>query len=267
MIAFRVPPRHVVGAGGEECLTTPAQRRELFQKTGVDVCWLLDFDRRFSRLSADDFVRRELAQKLRISGVCVGEGFRFGRGRGGTVALLRRLGAELGFRVREVRAVRAGGRRVSSTRIRRLLARGDVRSAARCLGRDYVLTGKVVGGRGQGRSLGYPTANFIPEQMLPRPGVYAARIESGGLRRSGMFYLGRRPTLPGRRPGEVVAEAHLFDFAGNLYGRRIKVFLKRRLRRDIKFKTITALLGQIRRDETRARFSAKRLSRRKGDNA
>jgi len=257
----------MVGPGEETCLTTPAQRRELFREAGMDLLWFLDFDRRLSRLSAEDFVRGELVRKLSVSGVCVGEGFRFGRGRKGSAALLRRLGAETGFRVRETPTVRAAGRRVSSTRIRRLLARGDVRSAAACLGRDYVLTGRVVGGHREGRALGYPTANFIPEQMTPRPGVYAARVEAGRLRRRGMLYLGRRPTLAGDWSGPLVAEAHLFGFAGNLYGRRIKVFLIKRLRNDIKFKTLATLLRQIRRDAKRARSAAGRLTRRKGDNA
>lgn len=257
VIAFRSPPRGLTGPGEEGRLTTPSQRREIFRAAGMDLLWLLKFDRRLSLLSAEDFVRGELVGKLKVSGVCVGEGFRFGRGRKGTVALLRRLGAESGFRVREVRAVRSGFLRVSSTRIRRLLSAGDVRSAARCLGRDYVLTGRVVGGRRDARALGYPTANFLPEQMAPRPGVYAVRVEAGGVRRSGMLYLGRRPTLAGNWSGEVVAEAHLFGFSGDLYGRRIKVFLKRRLRSDIKFKTMAALLRQIRRDAKRARSSGR----------
>ncbi|MCX6349665.1 MAG: riboflavin biosynthesis protein RibF [Candidatus Aureabacteria bacterium] len=265
VITFGAHPRRVVGAGGGESLTTLAQRRELFRAAGIDVCWLLEFDRRFSLLSPEAFVRGALERKLRVAGVCVGEGFRFGRGREGTVASLRRMGADFGFRVREVPAVRVDGRRVSSTRIRSLLARGDVRAAAKNLGRDYVLTGTVGAGARRGRSLGYPTANFIPEQMSPRPGVYAVSISVGRLRRPGMLYLGRRPTPAGNWSGELGAEANLFGFTGNLYGRRIKVFLKNRLRSDIKFKTMAALLRQIRRDEIRARFSGGSLSRRKGE--
>lgn len=266
VIAFLAPPLRRAGAAARERLTTPAQRLRIFREAGMDICWLLDFDRRISRLSPDEFIRRELVGKLRVAGVCVGEGFRFGRGRSGTVALLRRRGESLGFRVREVPAVRVAGRRVSSTRIRRLLSAGDVAAAARCLGRAHLLTGRVVGGRREGRKLGFPTANFIPEQMLPRPGVYAARIETGRIRRRGMFYFGRRPTIAGGWSGAASAEAHLFGFAGNLYGRRIKVFLIGRLRSDIRFKTMAALLRQIRRDAARARGRGG-LARRKGDSA
>jgi riboflavin kinase / FMN adenylyltransferase len=128
-----------------------------------------------------------------------------------------------------------------------------VAEAARLLGHPYCLTGRVVKGWGRGRGLGYPTANFFPRQLFPASGVYAARISAGSEPRQGLLYIGNRPTYPSPFPRPVVAEAHIFDWSGGLGGRRIKVYLIKRLRKDITFKNEEELVARMEQDERQAR--------------
>ncbi len=249
LITFSHLTRDVIGKSPVVALTTVRQRREFFRRAGIKVCWVIDFDRKFSRLSPEDFIRRVLVGKLGVKGVCVGEGYRFGRSRRGDLQLLRKMGAELGFWTREVKSIRIGGRRVSSTLIRELIEKGEVNRTAAFLGRDYCLTGKVVPGNQMGGGRGYATANFYPEQMLPAGGVYAARVEIAEGVFGGMAYLGRRPTLGEVKDHMLLAEVHIFNWQRKLYRRRIKVWLKKRVRGDIKFATIESLYRQIARDE------------------
>lgn len=234
-------------------LTTVRQRLNYFREAGIAVCWLCDFNESFAGQPPRDFVVQMLVGRLGIEGICVGAGFHFGRDRRGTVALLERLGREFGFRVREVPTVRVGGREVRSSVIRKYVRDGDLARATELLGHEYCLTGRVIRGHGRGKTLGYPTANFNPEQLLPAHGVYAARIRVGDLDRPGMLYVGSSPTFPSDGRQEVIAEAYIFDWIGALGGRRIKVYLKKRLREDITFPNAGALSRQIRKDEERAR--------------
>ena len=253
LITFSHLTRDVIGKSAVVALTTLRQRRELFRRAGIKVCWVIDFDRKFSRLSPEDFIRRILVRKLGVKGVCVGAGYHFGRSRRGDLQLLKKMGAELGFWTREVKSLRVHGRRVSSTLIRELIERGEVERAAAFLGRDYCLTGKVIPGNRLGESKGYATANFYPEQMLPAGGVYAARVEIAEGRYGGMAYVGRRPTLGPGKDHMPLAEVHIFNWKRNLYRRRIKVWLKKRVREDIKFSNIESLYRQIARDEKKIR--------------
>lgn len=253
LITFSHLTRKVIGGGPVVALTTPVQRRELFRRAGIKVCWVIDFNRKFSRLSPEEFIRKILVGRLGVKGVCVGEGYRFGRFRKGGVQLLRKMGAELGFRVYEVKKLRIGGRRVSSTLIRELIKEGDLERASAFLGRDYCLTGTIVSGDRLGGRRGYATANFYPEQMLPAAGVYAARVEIAEGEFGGMAYVGSRPTLEPGRGEKPRAEVHIFDWKRKLYRRRIKLWLKKRVRRDIKFSSIESLYRQIARDEKKIR--------------
>ena len=253
IVTFTPHTRARPGGGGEDLLMTVDQRLDKLAELGVAFCWLCRFDREFSRMTAEEFIRRILMEKLGVAGICVGAGFRFGKGREGTVALLKEIGDEAGFGVREVPTVRIGRLQVSSSNIRKALRQGEAETASRMLGRDYRLTGEVIPGRGEGRRWGYPTANFQPEQLRPAFGVYAAEIEVKNEQFPGLLYLGSRPTFPEQGLKEPLAEAFLFDWKGKLYGRKLKVSLKKRLRGDIRFNNPEALVSQIRDDEFRAR--------------
>jgi riboflavin kinase/FMN adenylyltransferase len=177
----------------------------------------------------------------------------FGKDREGTVDTLREIGAELGFGVDVVEAFEVEGEAVSSSRIRALVAAGDVTAAAPLLGRRYSLQGVVVQGERKGRELGFPTANIEvgdPDKMLPKEGIYAVYGWVDGHRVPGLLHLGPRPTFAGFAP---TVEVWLMDFDGDLYGRRMRVELVQRLRDIYPFTTVPALIEAIREDERKGR--------------
>jgi riboflavin kinase/FMN adenylyltransferase len=236
-----------------EALVTVDQKEELLAGLGVDRLALLPFTVDLSSRNPPDFAAAVLQRALGARRVVVGTNFRFGRGRAGDVALLRRLGEGLGFDVVAVDPVFHEGAPISSTRIREALARGAVEAARDLLGRPFFVDGEVVRGDGRGRTIGIPTANLaLRNETLPRPGVYAAtcrRLPAAG-RRAAVVNLGRRPTFGG---GETTLEAHLLDFAGDLYGAVLRVEFRNRLRDEKRFEGPEALVGQIREDVEAAR--------------
>lgn len=252
VITFTPHTRSLVSGREESLLLAVGDRLRRLEKEGVDVCWLVGFNRRLAGMSPRRFVEEVLVDDLKIKAIAVGAGYRFGRGARGDVRLLGRLGRELGFAVKEVPWARSGGRRISSSEIRRAVRSGDLRRAEKMLGSPYCLTGRVIKGEGRGSALGYPTANFQPDQLVPAPGVYAAWIGFGGAVRPGLLYLGSAPTFASGR-GRPLAEAYVFGWKESLYGRRINVCLNKRLRKDIKFKNVESLLARIREDEKAAR--------------
>ena len=234
-------------------LTALDQRLEYFQSAGIAACWIVDFNKEFADQRPEDFIVDTLVGRLGIRGICIGEGFHFGVGRRGTVAMLTEMGREHDFQVREIPIVRIGGREVRSSIIRELIKDGNLEEANTLLVHDYCLTGQVIRGRGRGERLGYPTANFHPEQLIPAAGVYICRIDAGSGELPGMLYVGTRPTFRSSGDLEVIAEAHILDWSGILTGKRIKVYLNKKLRKDITFNHSTDLSIQIRKDEEEAR--------------
>ena len=208
----------------------------------------------FAKLNPEAFVRDFLLAHLDIAHVVVGYNVSFGRQRSGTAETLRAFGSRFGFGVDVVGpVVTAGdGEQVSSTRLRELLAAGDVRGATRLLGRPHALRGRVVVGDRRGRTLGFPTANLHlrPGLLLPADGVYAVTAEVGGRPHPGVLNIGVRPTFGGRRR---TIEVHLLDFAGDLYGHWLVVELVERLRGEVSFSGPDALRAAIAADVARAR--------------
>ena len=233
-------------------LMLPRAKAEGLWALGCDAVGLLRFDAALAAMPAAAFVRAVLAARLRAREVWVGPEFRFGQGRAGDLALLQALGAELGFDAHAVAPVELDGARVSSTRIRAALADGAFAQAARLLGRPYAIAGRVVHGRQLGRTLGYPTANlrFGGKQPALR-GIYATWVHGvGATPWPAVASFGTRPTVDGVEP---LLEAHLFDFDGDLYGRRIAVEFVAHLRDEQKFPDLPALVAQMDRDAAQAR--------------
>jgi riboflavin kinase/FMN adenylyltransferase len=239
------------------------QKLELLDDAGVDATYVVHFDEERARETADAFVRTVLVERLAARAVVVGADFHFGHQRGGDVALLRSMGADLGFTVEGLALVGVDGTpaessepNVSSTGIRRLLAAGDVSGAAELLGRPHEVRGVVEPGDQRGRELGFPTANLAlpPEIQLPGDGIYAGWfVRADGTEVATAMSLGHRPTFYDRPAGTPLLECHLLDFSGDLYGEAVAVRFVERLRGEERFASVDALVEQMRLDVDQTR--------------
>jgi riboflavin kinase/FMN adenylyltransferase len=256
LVTFDRHPAEVVRPeSAPRLLTTLEQRLELLDATGdLDLCWVLTFDEARSKEAAEDFVREVLADGIGARLVVVGADFHFGHRRGGNVPLLERMGAELGFEVLGLGLVAVEGDPTavpySSTRIRELLAKGDVAEAARLLGGPHEVRGVVERGDRRGAEhLGMPTANLtVPERIcLPADGVYAGTfVAEDEVERPAAISVGTRPTF--YEDGDVLVEAYVLDFDGDLYGQRVKVRFGEWVRGQERFDSTEALVEQMNAD-------------------
>jgi riboflavin kinase/FMN adenylyltransferase len=242
------PARVLAPDAAPAALMTLEQKAEALARLGVSGLAVLPFDAEVAGAAPDRFAASVLRGALDAGVVVVGANFRFGRGRAGDAATLRALG----FDVSEVGPVEHGGERVSSSRVRKALADGDVALAAALLGRPFLLEGTVVRGEGRGRTLGVPTANLAPAgETVPAGGVYAAWAwVGGGPGVASVVNVGRRPTFGG---GATSVEAHLLDFDRDLYGRPLGLSFAARIRDERRFAGPEALVAQIREDIAAAR--------------
>jgi len=232
-------------------LTSLAQKLEIFTELGLDLAIVLAFDAELAGLPADAFIARVLLEALGVRHVVIGHDFFFGKNRGGTPETLQAAAGELGFGLTIVAPVAEDGEVLSSSSIRLRLAQGDVKGAARMLGRWWRTGGMVVGGAKRGVGLGFPTANVpLPHGTGLGHGIYAVRAYLGGERYDGAAYLGTRPTYDDGMP---VLEVFLFDFEGDLYGSDIAVEFIDFVRADRRFESSDALITQMQDDCARAR--------------
>lgn len=234
-------------------LTRLREKLEAIADCGVDRVLLIKFDRQFAAIEAERFVQHTLVDQLGIQHLYVGDDFRFGQGRRGDFALLKRMGAEQGFGVESLATVEDRGHRISSTRVREALQQGDLAHAAQCLGRRYRICGRVAHGNKRGRTIGFPTMNIpLLRRSTPLRGVFAVQVL--GLDPEplpGVANVGSRPTLDG--DDSILLEVHLFDFGDEVYGRAVEVDFVERIRGEQKFESFEALRQQIARDAERAR--------------
>lgn len=235
-------------------LMSVRQKLKYLANAAVDLTWLMRFNQSLAGMSAEDFINLVLVETLAATHVVVGEDFRYGAGRRGDIETLRLAGKELGFNLSTVPMLDVEGQRVSSSSIRNCLAAGDLEQAQILLGRPFRMAGRVIRGRQLGRKLGYPTAN-IRLAALPSPlmGVFAIKVRwEDGIWRDGVANLGTRPAVGGEG---LLLEAHLFDFEGDLYGRRLEVEFVKKLRDETNFEDIDDLVVQMQEDERQARGS------------
>ena len=233
-------------------LTTLGEKLALVAARGIDCAIVERFDRGFARLTAEEFAAR-LARRYRARRVLVGPDFRYGARRQGDGASLAAAGRSLGFAVEILAPVTLDGERVSSTRVREALAAADLAHAARLLGRPYAICGRVMHGAGRGRGMGFPTANVRLGRSKPAlGGIFAVKCYGAATRGlEGVASLGINPAV--RSGGPATLEAFLFDFSGDLYGRRLTVEFVKKLRDEAHFASMDALAAQIRRDCEAAR--------------
>ncbi len=230
-------------------ITTAEQKERLLAETGLDFALVLTFNQELARTSARSFTVDFLAGRLAVLELHVGADFVFGQGRDGNVELLRELGATLGFAVSGVAEVVVGGARVSSSRIRRALAEGRVEEAMALLGRPSAITGTVRRGDRMGKRLGWPTINLVVDnELLPGDGVYACRVSFPSFPATfdAATNIGTRPTV--YENYQRVVEAHVLDFATDVYGERVELAFFKRLRDERVFPSVMDLSAQIRHD-------------------
>jgi riboflavin kinase/FMN adenylyltransferase len=253
LVTFDPHPLEVVNPGAAPpLLTTGPERLEILALSPLDYVLLVRFDRHLAGLTPEEFVRHVLLERCKLRELVIGHDHGFGRGRSGDVETLRRLGASHGFEVDVVPPVDFGGQHVSSSRIRRAVAGGDLTTAASMLGRRYGVVGRVGEGERRGRLLGVPTINLSelsPRKLLPPDGVYAVRVEWRGGSAGGMMNQGPRPTF---QDGRRILEAHIFDFDGDLYGEWVRIEWIERLRDIQRFGSVDQLKQQLERDRGRA---------------
>jgi riboflavin kinase/FMN adenylyltransferase len=253
VITFDPHPRAVLHpASAPPLLQTFDQKTEAFDVLGVEQTIVIRFTREFAGRSAEEFLRDVVYERLQAREAYLGCGFAFGRGREGDINLLRRVSRELGFFADEVPEVRLHGQRISSSRIRELLASGRVNLARRMLGRPYGVEGRVVRGAERGRTLGFPTANLRPvNRVIPRGGVYVTATLIDGAWRRSVTNVGVRPTFESE--GEPSVETFVMDWDGDLYGDVVRVRFLHRLRGERRFASAEELKRQIDADVSRAR--------------
>jgi len=251
-ITFDPHPRAVLHPeSAPPLLQTLDQRLANFEVLGIEQAIVIPFDREFAAQSAEDFISAIIRDRLHAREVYLGKGFAFGRARGGNIELLRKMSSELGFVADEVDEVRLRGQRISSSRIRELLAAGEVNLVRRMLGRPYGVEGVIIRGDRRGHTIGFPTANLHPHnRVIPKFGVYATATLIDGTWRRSITNIGVRPTFG--VDAEPSIESYVFDFDGDLYGDVLRVRFLHRIRDERKFSGIDELKAQIKRDSRRA---------------
>jgi riboflavin kinase/FMN adenylyltransferase len=232
-------------------ITTIEEKIDLIEAQGIDAMVIVPFSLEFSKITAEEFIRRILWDKLRIKKIFIGHDYTFGTNREGNESFLKAVGKKLGFEVALINAVRIGGKTVSSTRLRLAILDGDVKTAATLLGRPYNVSGIVVRGKNRGSHLGFPTANIKPDKVLiPARGVYAVMVHFEKSQLQGVLNIGFNPTFA---DDELSIEVYLFDFRGDIYGERLNILFIDRIRDEVKFDGPERLIEQIKRDINQAK--------------
>jgi len=253
VLTFFPHPRMVLQKDSDiKLLNTMEEKGEILKKLGIDILIIHSFTKEFSRLSATEFVRDILVNDLKTKKIIIGYDHRFGRNRTADITDLRSFGNTYGFEVEEISAQEIDAVSVSSTKIRKALEEGDIETATKFLGYEYMLTGVVKKGKGLGRQLNFPTANLHIEaayKLIPKNGVYVVYSTIDGKLIHGMMNIGVNPTVSGTTRS---IEVHFFDFDKDIYEYSIQIHIVARLRDEQKFKSLDALKAQLAKDKIAA---------------
>lgn len=255
LITFEPHPRKLIFPNQQLKLLTPLREKiELVSEEGIAHIVVVPFTRDFSNLTADQYIEDFLVKHFHPESIVIGYDHHFGYDRTGNIDLLKKYADKFGYRVFEISAQLIDQAAVSSTKIREALTDGRVADAAHMLGRHYSLNGSVTGGAKLGRTIGYPTANLLPEdpeQLVPANGVYAIHARWNDTSYNGMLNIGHRPTV--EKDVKLHIEAHLFDFDNDIYDEQLEILFIARLRDEQKFPSLDALKEQLHRDKESAK--------------
>jgi riboflavin kinase/FMN adenylyltransferase len=251
VLTFDAHPRTVLGNTPVPLVVGVEKRVELISALGADAVVVVPFTRRFAAMSAKGFLEKLLVERIGAAGVVLGFDARFGRGRGGSVSMLKDVCTRRGIECHQAKPILVDGKPVSSTLIRETVTAGRLDMAELMLGRPFILSGKVVHGDTRGRRIGFPTANVeIAGTVRPPAGVYGACVRWEGSAKYALVSVGTRPTFAkGPGPDPEVIEAHLLDFGGNLYDKTMEVEFLNTLRAQKTFASVQALIEQISADK------------------
>lgn len=255
VITFYPHPRTIVDAGDKQIpqLNTLEEKLHLLKNIGIRNVVVVPFSFEFSRQAPREYVEKFIIERFHPSYIVIGYDHRFGLNRMGDIQLLREYQKDNHFKVIEIPKQEVDDNAVSSTKIRLALKEGDIETAQQYLNQPYILTGRVIHGDKLGSKLGYPTANLQisePSKLIPKPGVYAVKLEIEDMRFEGMMYIGKRPTA--FQQDETNIEINIFDFNQNIYNRDIRICILKYLREDIRFESLDALKEQLKVDELNA---------------
>jgi len=251
VISFSVTPQTFFGRP-QARISNFREKHLLLKALGVDKHLLIRFNKKFSEISAGDFINKVLIEKINMKHCFVGDDFRFGSGREGDYSMLEKASTNKNFTVEKIESVSIDKLRVSSTEIRKALTEGDFKAAEAFLGRPFSISGKVTRGDQLGRTIGFPTANIgIKRRLSPILGVYSVLIEHNSKSYTGVCNVGKRPTLGGSK---TLLEVFIFDFNQEIYGDSVKVVFKKKCRDEIKFSSFEELKKQIQKDVEKSRL-------------
>lgn len=242
----------------KESLYSLEHRLKLIGQLGLDVCVVVKFNKQFSEISAENFIKKFIVEYLGAYYIYVGRDFRFGRKATGSVKTLKKFSRVYGFKIKVFGVISQGGRPISSTVIRRLISEGKLVRAQKLLSRPVSVLGTVIKGAYLAGRLGFPTANINPHhEVLPPSGVYAVKVNLDRRKLNGICYIGKRPTFRNQQKGvlknEKLVEAHIFNFKKNIYGKDIEIEFIKPIRKERIFSSSRALAEQVRKDITSAK--------------
>ncbi|EQA44099.1 riboflavin biosynthesis protein RibF [Leptospira broomii serovar Hurstbridge str. 5399] len=253
VITYYPNPALVLGKDKDlRSLTTQSDKESLIESFGIDWLIIAPFTMELASMEAEDFLKTILIDELSAKAILIGFNHCFGKARRGNYELLKEYAQQYGYELEKLDPVYLGDTKLSSSYIRSLLRDGDVANAEECLGREFSVSGQVVEGHKRGRKIGFPTANVkpSPELILPGIGVYAGKTEIDGKYYDSMINIGNNPTFGDE---QLSLESHIFDFSGDLYGKTVRILFSRRIRSEIKFSGVDALIAQLKQDEVISR--------------
>ena len=232
----------------QESLYSLEHRLRLIAELGIDLCIVINFSRNFSEIKAQDFIKNILVGKICAEYIYVGKDFKFGKKTEGNLALLDNLGRIYGFKAKGFKIIKSGSKSISSTLIRSLVKKGEIKKAQGLLDRPVSILGTIIRGRALGRVLGFPTANIDPHhEVIPAMGIYAVRVILGKDKLKGVCYIGKRPTII-LKDKKINIEVYIFDFNKNIYGKYLEIQFVKMIRKDEKFPSLALLANQIKKD-------------------